>query len=111
MADSTCEALLSRLAQVEPEARALEENGSERRALTEQVFGLGQRILDGLADRSVWEDSAGAARELLELGIPEQPQAVARVLDRLADQRRREASSDASAGSASAPMLVSSFAR
>ena len=81
MAENTCESLLSQLAEVEPGARALEENGSDRRALTEQVFGLGQRILDGLADRSVWEDSSGAARELLELGIPEQPQAVARVLD------------------------------
>ena len=76
--------LLARLAEVEPISRALEEDPGERRLLTDQVTELGHRILDGLSQRRVWDPCEGAAQELLEMGVPDEPQAIEGVLDLVA---------------------------
>jgi len=78
---STIDSLLARLAEVEPAARSLEESPDERRALTARVTDLGHGILDDLAERRIWDRSEGAARALLEMGVPDQPQDLDAVLD------------------------------
>ncbi len=72
--------LLARLAELEPHSRALEEDAAQRRDLTEPVLALGERILDGLEARPIWTTSGGAQQELLDLGVPEEPQDLQRVL-------------------------------
>lgn len=75
------ESILKRLAEVEPDARALEEGPAERRALTERVVAFADDLLDGLAERPVWNQDAGAHDELLAQGIPEEPADVDKVMD------------------------------
>ncbi len=75
------ECILQRLKVVEPESRALEEGPDDRRALTERVVAFADDLLDGLADRAPWSREPGARDELIELGIPEEPVDVERVLD------------------------------
>lgn len=69
----TPESILARLAALEPASRALEETPAERAALNERVVAFADGVLDGLAERPVFADGAGARDELLELGIPEEP--------------------------------------
>jgi aromatic-L-amino-acid/L-tryptophan decarboxylase len=75
------DSLLARLAELEPDAFALEEDGPARRALTERVTEFGHEILDGLAQRPIWDKSPGARDELLATGVPESPQDLEHVLD------------------------------
>ena len=79
--ESNLQALLERLAGLEPHSRALEEGPAERRKLTERVVGFADQMLDGLADRRVWSTGDGAREELLALGIPEEPADLERVMD------------------------------
>ena len=75
------ESILRRLAQLEPDARALEEEPGQRRALTQHVVAFADRMLDALAERPAWTDEGGAREELLAQGIPEQPADPALVMD------------------------------
>jgi glutamate/tyrosine decarboxylase-like PLP-dependent enzyme len=78
------DAILTRLAELEPASRALEETPDERRALTERVVAFADDVLDGLATRPVFTSGAGAREELLALGVPEQPTDLETVLDLVA---------------------------
>lgn len=80
----TTEGLLARLAELEPQSRALEEDASERRVRTDAVVAFADRVLDGLAERRVWSEEPGARDELLALGIPEEPAPLERALDLVA---------------------------
>ncbi len=75
------EAILARLDELEPLSRALEEGPEERRALTDRVVAFADRMLDGLAERRVWNRGPGARDELLAMGIPEQPADLEQVMD------------------------------
>ncbi|MEM6672419.1 MAG: aminotransferase class I/II-fold pyridoxal phosphate-dependent enzyme [Planctomycetota bacterium] len=76
--------LLDRLASVEADARALEEDPATRRELTHEVVEWAHRMLDRLAERRVWDSAEGARAELLARGIPEAPADPTDVLDLIA---------------------------
>jgi glutamate/tyrosine decarboxylase-like PLP-dependent enzyme len=78
---SAPEAILARLDELEPLSRALEETPAERRALTNRVVAFADRMLDGLAERKVWNRGPGARDELLAMGIPEEPADLEQVMD------------------------------
>ena len=80
----TTSALLERLAEVEPAARALEESPEERRELTGRAVAFADRLLDELAERPVWSNEPGARDELVAQGIPERPADLEHVMDLVA---------------------------
>ncbi|MFT4538578.1 MAG: aromatic-L-amino-acid decarboxylase [Planctomycetota bacterium] len=73
--------LRARLSQIDGDARALEESPSDRQALTERVLRFTEGMLNELEERPVWDESAGARAELLQLGIPEEPADLDGVMD------------------------------
>ena len=73
--------LLLRLDAIEPDAVALEESPAQRKDLTERVFAFADNLLEELAERPVWTSAPGARDELLELGVPEAPADLDRVMD------------------------------
>ena len=52
--------ILTRLAEIEPAARALEESPADRKALTARVLSFADRLLDDLSARRVWSTEPGA---------------------------------------------------
>ncbi|MEM6673787.1 MAG: aminotransferase class I/II-fold pyridoxal phosphate-dependent enzyme [Planctomycetota bacterium] len=76
--------LLDRLAAVEADSRALEEDPATRRELTREVVDWAHRMLDDLGERPVWGRGEGARDELIARGIPEEPADPASVLDLVA---------------------------
>lgn len=77
----TTNSILERLAQVEPDAMALEETPEQRKILTDRVFAFADGLLDGLAQRPVWSGAPGARDDLLAQGIPEEPAHLDKVMD------------------------------
>ncbi len=77
----TSSLILQRLAEIEPDALALEETPAQRKDLNDRVLAFADNFLDELADRPVWANGPGARDELLALGIPEQPADLDGVMD------------------------------
>ncbi len=72
------------LAPLEARARRLEEGDAERGRWTRAVTDFGLRVIAELPERRAWDPAGGAREELLELGLPEEPVALERVLDLVA---------------------------
>ncbi len=75
------DSILTRLAALEPAARALEETPEERHALTDRVVAFADEMLDGLAQRKVFTRGPGARDELIALGIPDEPTDLDKIMD------------------------------
>ncbi|MEX1024726.1 MAG: pyridoxal-dependent decarboxylase [Planctomycetota bacterium] len=73
--------LEARLSELERVARQLEESPATRRAWTTRVTEFAHGVVEGLEVRKAWDPAGGAAEELLQLGIPEQPVDLERALD------------------------------
>jgi glutamate/tyrosine decarboxylase-like PLP-dependent enzyme len=78
--------LVARIGSLEAVARELQEAPRLRREWTQAVTDFAHELLDGLEARKAWDTAGGAREALLELGVPETPTDLARVLALVRDE-------------------------